>query len=450
MNLDAFALAKKFADGSTTPLKELEHSLNRMQSAESVFISDCLDRAYREADAATQRWKHGCPLSNFDGVAIAWKDLIDVAGSITTAGAKVYESHAPANHDAYVVAALTRMGMVNIGKTNLTEFAYSGLGLNPHFGTPKNVHNEEAIPGGSSSGSAIAVGLDIVKLSMGTDTAGSIRIPSAFNGLVGYRSSSERYSKQGVFPLSTSLDTLGPIANSVRDCFLLDALLHGQAYVDLPELLIPQQLKFYVDLKVLDHSSVSPAVRKNFILSVDLLKQAGAYIEYKQITTLHDTLELIDQGMWLGAAEAFTLHESLLDSDAALQMDQRVRARLETARDFPASKQIRLYQKAKLFKQRISSELSNGFLLTPTVAHTAPNLKLLEQDESLFKQINSKTLRLTMPGSFLDMPSVALPNGLDESGLPTSILISGTCQQDLNVLHAALAVEQLLRDFVHK
>src|SRR5690606_38383182 len=131
-----------------------------------------------------------------------------------TAGSITSQSKKPALSDALLVQQLTRFGLVNVGKTNLTEFAYSGLGLNPHYGTPKNVHNSNCIPGGSSSGAAVSVGLGIVPISFGTDTAGSIRIPAAFNGLVGFKSSHNRYSKIGVFPLAHSLDSVGPIARS--------------------------------------------------------------------------------------------------------------------------------------------------------------------------------------------------------------------------------------------
>ncbi|KAA8734706.1 amidase [Acinetobacter qingfengensis] len=450
MIVDALGLVKKFAEGSTTPLIELEKSIVEINFAKSIFISKSLDRAYREAKASTERWKNACPLSSFDGVTIAWKDLIDVAGMVTTAGAKIFKHHPPAQHDAGIVSALTRMGMVNIGKTNLTEFAYSGLGLNPHFGTPENVVDPKCIPGGSSSGSAVAVGNGIVKISMGTDTAGSIRIPSAFNGVVGYRSSCARYPKDGVFPLASSLDTLGPLATSVRDCYVLDCLLHGQANVQLPKYPLIRQLKFFVDLDLLEDPAITIAVKNNFLHSIERLARAGAYIEYHRISAIHETLALIDDGKWLGAAEAFTLHEDLLNSDAAQQIDLRVRSRLETARDLPASIQIKLYTTAKRLKHLLEEELCDGFLLSPTVAHTAPLREPLEQNDTLFFQTNARTLRLTMPGSFLDMPCLTLPNGSDKYGLPTALLISGICNQDQKVLHAALAVEQVLAGAAHK
>ncbi|EPN41343.1 amidase family protein, partial [Pseudomonas syringae] len=198
---DACAMAEAFAQGLSDPLQVLEDALQQATQVDHVFISMSVERARREAEASAARWKHGQPLSPFDGVPVAWKDLFDVAGCVTTAGATVRNNLSPALLDAPSVGLLARAGMVSLGKTNLSEFAYSGLGLNPHFGTPINPKSDSSprIPGGSSSGSAVAVAAGIVPIAMGTDTAGSIRIPAAFNGLVGFRSTSRRYSRDGVF-----------------------------------------------------------------------------------------------------------------------------------------------------------------------------------------------------------------------------------------------------------
>lgn len=233
---DATALAEAFAQGRTDPVQVLEQALELAEVTPHVFISLCPARARREAEAAAARWRDGQPLSLFDGVPLAWKDLFDVAGTITTAAAQVRRDAPPANVDAPSVRQLCRAGLVSLGKTNLSEFAYSGLGLNPHFGTPINPHSDAQprIPGGSSAGSAVAVAAGIVPIAMGTDTAGSIRIPAAFNGLVGYRATSRRYDRDGVFPLAHSLDSLGPLTRSVRDAWVVDGLLRGGDPRQLP------------------------------------------------------------------------------------------------------------------------------------------------------------------------------------------------------------------------
>lgn len=441
---DALSLSMLYAQGVTNPVQELESVIDAIQENQHVFISLSLERAYREAEAAKARWKAAAPLSLFDGVPIAWKDLFDLQGTLTTAGSKTREYHAVAQHDAALVTQLTRMGMVNVGKTNLTEFAYSGLGLNPHFGTPANAIDSSCIPGGSSSGAAISVGKNIVPISMGTDTAGSIRIPAAFNGLVGYRSSQHRYSKHGVFPLAESLDTLGPLSRSVRDCVVLDQLLTGHLQAELPNMPEARQLRVYVDLSIIDHPHIDAAVKHNFLQSIEKLKQADVQIRYQKIDAFNQAQALIDSGQWLGAAEAYSLHQTLLQSDQAEYMDQRVRKRLLSAKNVLASTQISLYQSARRLKNRLQHELGHGFLLTPTVAHSAPELAPLEADEDLFTQTNLRTLRLTMPGSFLDMPSITLPNGTDANARPTAILLSSYSGNDQQLLSAALSIEHIL------
>jgi len=444
MFIDGLALAEGFASGASNPELALEDALACARQVPAAFIGLTETRARREAAAASARWAAGQPLSPLDGVPIAWKDLFDLAGTVTTAGAAVRAGMAPARADASLVNLLSRAGLVNLGKTNLSELAYSGLGLNPHFGTPVNpLYGEPArVPGGSSSGSAIAVAAGVVPLAMGTDTAGSIRIPAALNGLVGYRSSRRRYAATGVFPLARSLDALGPLAHSVRDVLCVDTLLGGHVPPRAPAL---QGLRLRLDPHVLGDSRIQPAVRDNLLAAVQRLARAGAVIEERPVEAFNAALNVIETRGWLGSAEAFAFHQPLLDSPAAAQLDPRVRKRLEKARHFPASEQIALYQAARDLRRHIADELDGALLITPTVGHVAPLLAPLEADEELFVQTNLATLRLTMPGSLLDMPGVALPSGTDADGLATSLLLSAPSGQDALLLRAALAVEPIAR-----
>jgi len=439
---DATSLAEDFASGRSDPVQALEQALDQASQSAAVFICLTAERARREAEAAAARWRAGQPLSVFDGVPLAWKDLFDVAGSITTAGA-AYRRHAPAALlDAPSVGLLCRAGMVSVGKTNLSELAYSGLGLNPHFGTPHNPHGRDQprIPGGSSSGSAVAVAAGIVPIAMGTDTAGSIRIPAALNGLVGYRSSSRRYSRDGVFPLAHTLDSLGPLTRSVRDALVIDDLLHGRISNHRVRSLKGQ--RFVLEQGLL--ADVEPAVRNNLLRGVERLKAEGALVEMRPCATFQATLALIQQQGWLGAFEAFALHETLLDSADAEQLDPRVRRRLEAARSLPASRLIHLIEARQRLQQQLIDDLDGALLITPTVAHVAPALAALEADDDLFVSTNLATLRLTMPGSLLDMPGVTLPSGHDAQGLPTGLLLSAPAGEDARLLRAALSVESQL------
>ncbi|MCD5984678.1 amidase [Pseudomonas sp. CDFA 610] len=445
--LDACALAEDFAKGRNNPVQALEQTLHRAGQVDHAFISMSEERARREAEASAARWKQGQPLGPFDGVPLAWKDLFDVAGSVTTAGSATRRQVSAACLDAPSVGLLARSGMVSVGKTNLSEFAYSGLGLNPHFGTPVNPLGDDSprIPGGSSSGSGVAVAAGIVPIAMGTDTAGSIRIPAAFNGLVGFRSTSRRYSRDGVFPLAITLDSVGPLTRSVRDVLVIDDLLcaRSKPTSHVPRSLAGQQ--FIVDQTVLDDTRVEPAVRDNLLRAVEALRVAGALVEMRPCEAFQATLHLIQYSGWLGAAEAFALHQPLLDSDAAVDLDPRVRMRLEAARHMPASLLINLYAARERLQERLTLELDGALLITPSVAHVAPPLAPLLADNELFIKTNLATLRLTMPGSLLNMPGVSLPSGFDACGLPTGLLLSAPAGEDARLLRAALAVEALLK-----
>lgn len=444
MFVDALSLAQHYADGSSDPVEVLEDALQASRATPAAFISICEDRARREAVSARQRWEAGQPLSILDGVPVVWKDLYDLAGVVTTAGAKVRLHQPPASQDCALAVALSRAGLVSLGKTNLSELAYSGLGLNPHFGTPGNAAStgEARVPGGSSSGSAIAVARGVAPIAMSTDTAGSIRVPAAFNGLVGYRSSAQRYSFAGVTPLASSLDSLGPITNSVRDAIAVDNLLLGDQGVSLSSPGLPVAgLKLRVDTDLLNDPRIQPEVRANLVQVLERLCSAGAVVERKPVMAFRQALDIIEQVGWLGSAEAFALHQDLLDSAEASLLDPRVRNRLEAARTFPASQQVRLYQAAERLKKHIQYELDGAFLITPTVGHVAPLLAPLEEDARLFAATNLATLRLTMPGSMLDMPGVALPSGTGEAGMPTSLLVSSFTRNDEPLLRAALTIE---------
>ncbi|MFZ1874569.1 MAG: amidase [Chania sp.] len=439
---DARYFTERFHQGTLTPSELTEQALTLAESMPEVFISLTPERARREAAEATRRWQCGAPLSPLDGIPIAWKDLFDLAGSLTTAGSATRLNAPLATLDAALVARLQSAGMVSLGKTNLSEFAYSGLGLNPHFGTPA-IYDRQGVahaPGGSSSGSACAVAHGVVPIALGTDTAGSIRIPAAFNGLVGYRSSSPRYSRHGVFPLAQSLDTLGPICRSVRDAVTLDQLLTGAS--STPTAVALRGLVLRVDEEILNDDRVEPSVRQNLLNMLSQLTAAGVLIDRRPVAALHHSLQWIAQQGWPGAVEALTLHRTLLESPQAAQMDARVRTRLMAAKALPADLLPRFLQQRAGWQQQMRTELNGAVLVTPTVAHVAPALAPLENDAELFAQTNLATLRLTMPGSLLDMPGITLPTGQDANGLATSLLLSLPNGDDQRLLSLALNIEQ--------
>lgn len=432
--------------GGLDPIEVAEFFLERIAVLESepVFITITAGRARQEALASRKRHAEGRPLGPLDGVPIAWKDLIDLEGTPTTAASDLRREIEPAAHDAPIVAHAAAAGMVSLGKVNLTEFAYSGLGLNPHFGTPTLPHDFKTAraPGGSSSGSATAVSRGLVSCAIGSDTGGSVRIPAAFNGLTGYKSSEGRISKEGVVPLSITLDTIGPLAHSVEDCILLDAVLRGQPpamptvpTIDDIRLVVPENV-------VLD--DLDGAVAANFEASIEALREAGIAIERRRLPLLDEVVEITKRHGTLIAAEAYTHYRDILESDLVHRMDRRVVARMMIGKSMASEDVLAVEGARRRLQGELAATIGDSFLAMPTTPHTAPEIAPLEADDALFHKVNLKTLRNTSIGNFLNMPGVALPNGRDASGLPTSLLISSLRDQDDRLLAAALLIEQVI------
>jgi aspartyl-tRNA(Asn)/glutamyl-tRNA(Gln) amidotransferase subunit A len=226
-------LAAQLQSGKTTSRDLTEACLARIEdeTGEGVraFLSTDAEGAIATADFMDARRSAGRAPSPYAGIPISLKDLFDVAGEVTAAGSTILRSSEPVTADATCVARLRAAGFVFLGRTNMTEFAYSGVGVNPHYGTPKSVWDraQGRIPGGSSSGAAVSVADGMAYVGLGTDTGGSCRVPAAFNGITGYKSSTGRVPRDGVFPLSDTLDTVGPLANSVQCCSTIDAMMAG-------------------------------------------------------------------------------------------------------------------------------------------------------------------------------------------------------------------------------
>ncbi|MEX0279807.1 MAG: amidase [Arenibacterium sp.] len=450
-DLDTLALAsgadiaRAFARGDASPVELTEFLLDRIAAQTSpVFLQITRERACREAEAAEKRIRAGHTLSPLDGVPVAWKDLIDMAGEVTTAASDVYRTAEPAVSDAPIVANATAAGMVSLGKLNLTEFAYSGLGLNPHFGTPCNPHSDiPRSPGGSSSGSGVSVAAGMAPIAIGTDTGGSVRIPAAFNGIVGYKSSENRIGKTGVFPLSSTLDTVGPLARSVEDCVLSDAVLRGAVTSDVRRAPV-QNLKILVPRSIV-FDEIEDEVAANFEYSLERLAMTGATIRHADCPAFQRAYELAAEIGTITAAEAYATHRALVDGSDVGRIDARVLARIDLGKKMIAGDYIRLFEERRALQAMLSEQLDGWFMAMPTAPHVAPEIAPLEADEDLFHRINLKTLRNTAIGNFLNLPGVAIPSGVDSAGMPTSFLLSGEAGDDDRLLGYALTAEPVIR-----
>ena len=448
----ALEVGRRLAAGELDAVAVAEEALARARAAGCAFIALTEARARREAAASAARLRAGAPLGPLDGVPIAWKDLVDVAGVRTTAGSALRRDAPPATADAPVVARLAAAGLVCIGKTNLSELAYSGLGLNPHFGTPRNPRAPGRIPGGSSSGSAAAVAAGVVPCAIGTDTAGSIRVPAAFCGIVGFRPTPDRVDRAGVQPLGPSLDSVGPLTTTVADAIALDALLSrddarraGAGAEPAPLARAEPATLAGLHLVAPDDDlvdDVEPEVAAAFRAALAALTQAGAVVERRTIRAVADARSLFDRHGFLGAHEAWRVHRELLDGPDAERLDRHVLRRLRDGRALPPEGYDVLQRERPRLRAALAAELGDALAVWPSVRHPPPEPGLLERDEERFARVNLATLRATMPGSYLDMPGVTLPIAAD--GARVGLLLSGSRHADARVLAAALAVEAAL------
>ncbi len=443
----AKALAEDLRTGRQDPVDVVAQVYDRIAAHgdDALFIRHTRDRAEAEARAARERLRAGNPASLLDGVPLAWKDLFDLKGTVTTAGSAVLRGAAPAAADAALVRAGMRAGLVTVGAVNMTEFAYSGIGLNPHYGTPRNPRDPQVArsPGGSSSGSGAVVAAGIVPLSIGTDTGGSIRIPAAFNGVVGYKTSTGHHPMQGVFPLSRTLDTLGPLAHTVEDCVLVDAVLRGLAApqvraadVAALDLVVPDAVMF---------DDIDAAVAEAFDATVMRLGAAGARVRRIALPELRETVAAMGRFGPLASAEALDVHWDRLHGPDEARIDPRVVRRIRMGDKMTAVDLIRLHAERARLIAAVNDRLGDALLICPTTPGVAMPIAPLEADVEVFFHHNFRTLRHTAPGNFLDWCGLSIPNGHDSDGMPTALMVCARHGRDAALLSAGLALESTIR-----
>ena len=329
-NRTASGIALAYRSGEAGPVELTECVLDRIAKAEgdNIFITVSADRARAEAKKSQARYASGAQLSPLDGVPIAWKDIFDVAGTPTTAGSRLFSGGPAKTTDLACVANAAAAGMVSVGKLNMSELAYSGLGLNPHYGTPLNPNDRTTprSPGGSSSGCGAAVAARLVPCAIGSDTGGSVRIPAAFNGVVGFKTSMGRIETTGLVPLARTYDTVGPLARSVEDCVLLDMTMRGACMTQVRRS-DPRSLSVLVPGNVV-FDNAQKAVVANFERTLEALARAGVLVRREQVDVLDEVLEMNARHGTLTAAEAYNQYREIVDSEKVGVIDRRVTHRI--------------------------------------------------------------------------------------------------------------------------
>ncbi len=395
-----------------------------------------LPTAWMRNDAAEQK------MPALAGIPISIKDLFDEAGVVTLGGSKALVGTPPATRDSAVVERLKKAGAVIIGRTNLTEFAYSGLGINPHYGTPRNAFDRNAgrIPGGSSSGAAISVTDGMAAGAIGTDTGGSVRIPAALNGLVGFKPTARRVPRDGVLPLSFTLDSIGPIAKTVADCALLDVVLSGEASPALKPARL-SSLRFAVP-KTVFQDDLSPAVAKAFITALRRLSEAGATIVELPMIEFAQAAVVNPRGI-LSSVEAFSWHKQWL-KDRADKYDPRVLVRIRPGETVTAANYIELLRSRDNFVRTINAAASGyDAMLMPTTPDTAPTIAEVVKDDESYFRFNGRMLRNPSIVNLFDGCALSVPCH-DPGSAPVGFMIAGTQNTDRKILAIGLAVEEVI------
>ena len=407
-----------------------------------AFIEVDADGARAAAERQDKLRAEGRAPSPLAGVPISIKDLFDLKGHRTRAGSRVLNDAPLATEDAPAVARLRAAGLLFVGRTNMTEFAFSGLGLNPHYGTPRNAwrRDEGAIPGGSSSGAAISVGDGMAHAGIGTDTGGSCRIPAAFNGLVGWKPTARRVPRGGAVPLSTTLDSVGSIARSVACCATLDAIMADEpvlasAVADLSTLRFLAPRNYVLD-------GMEPSIANAFEKTLRRLADAGARVEEAVLPEL-DEIPTINAKGGFAAYEAYAWHRELIAAKGALY-DPRVLVRIRRGAEQTAADYEVLRSARADWIRRVTARLADyDALLMPTTPMAPPLLRNL-QDDAEYGRINLLALRNPSIVNFMDGCAVSAP--MHEGGAPPAgLTIAGAAGTDGAILAIAAAIERVLR-----
>lgn len=437
-------LSRQLREGEATSLALTSACLDRIADPQGegarAFLSVDRDGALAQAADLDRLGRLGQVPGDLAGLPVSIKALFDVQGWTTTAGSRLLRDAPPAGRDAEAVRRLRLAGMVLLGHTNMTEFAYSGLGMNPHYGTPGNPYDRTRIPGGSSSGAAVSVADGMAAVALGTDTGGSCRIPAAFCGLVGFKPTARRVPTAGAYPLSLTLDSIGPIGRTVACCAMVDRVLAGETSADIPPP-PPSSLRFGV-LRNYVMEGIETPVAQAYEAAIERLSRSGARIEEIEIPDLQALPELNARG-GIVAAEALSVHRRYLE-DQSEAYDPRVAVRIRKAESQrPGELAALLTERADMIAR--AAAITGGFdaVLMPTVPLLPPRIADLDGDEDLYGRINLLALRNPTVANVLDRCAISMPMGLAD-GLPTGLTLMGDAMADRRLLAVAATVEATL------
>ncbi|WP_227285774.1 amidase family protein [Boseongicola sp. H5] len=435
-SLSASNLGRAIGDGEIDPVELTEAYLQACGAhpdTDRIYTMLTPDRALAEARAAALRARSGLRHGLLDGVPISWKDLFDTAGLPTEAGSALLKGRVPAE-DAEVLARATRAGLVCLGKTHMTELAFSGLGLNPKTATPPNVNDPDLVPGGSSSGAAASVAFGLAAAGIGSDTGGSVRLPAAYNDLVGLKTTHGRLSLKGVVPLAESFDTVGPLTRTVEDAVHLLAVMEGTKPVDLKGAHLSG--KRFLVLEPYS-SDVRDGPGAAFQSALDRLGAAGAHIETGNVPAIDEAMQTT---LMLFTGEAYGTWGDVIEA-APEKMFDRIRERFRQGREVSAPDFVAGWQRLRRLRQDWARETAAyDAVLLPTAANLPAHAQRLMSDDAYFVAENLLTLRNTRVGNLMGLCGVTLPTGVPSTG----IMILCPPMAEPQLLRIAAAAEAVL------
>ena len=435
------SLADDLENGRTSARKLVDECLARIADSSGegarAFLHVDAEAAIEAAEAMDRLREVKAAPSPFAGIPVSIKDLFDVKGQVTRAGSRALEDSAPADADAPVVARLRRAGFVVIGRTNMTEFAYSGIGINPHYGTPKGVGH---VPGGSSSGAAVSVVDRMAHGALGTDTGGSCRIPAAYNGIVGFKPTQRRVPLDGGVPLSFTLDSFGPLARSVGCCAVLDAVLANETIVPLQPRPIKGMRLAVPTTVALDE--LDDEVARTFERALETLSRQGALIERIAVPEFLDVGVMNTKGGF-AAAESYAWHRYLIVSHGDVY-DPRVSMRILRGEAISAADYIDLLEARRSMIARATVRLAPyDALVLPTTANTPPRIADLADDKA-FTKANLLSLRNCTLINMMDGCAISLPCHR-EGEVPVGLMVAASGGSDRRIFGLAAAMEGVIR-----
>ncbi len=434
--------------GAVTSRSLVEHCLERILAPEGegsrTFTRVYAEQARASADAMDALRRAGRAPGPLAGIPISWKDLLDVAGEPTPAGSVVLAEAPVATAHAPAAQRLLAAGLVPMGRTNMTEFAFSGVGINPHYGTPRSPFGRTGdgggrVPGGSSSGAAVSVADGMALAALGTDTGGSCRIPAAFCGITGYKPTARRVPLDGVLPLAPSLDSVGPLANTVACCAAIDAVLAGEPMPDLPTL-PPFGLRLLFPTNIVTDGMDAPTERA-LDRAVQRLDRAGVVIVHRRVASLDMITQAHARG-GLAVVESFAWHRALL-AEHAERYDPRVANRILPGGTMLAADYIVLCAARTRIVAAFEAEMA-GFdaLVMPTVPIAPPPIAAFAE-EAEYRRLNNLILRNPSQVNFLDGCAISLPCH-EPGAAPAGLTLAAPAMQDARLLMLAAALEPIV------